>query len=205
MKNKIVRLLKDVTFDHDEAEISLTTSGAASKVDSPYLLKSLHTKKGENVNMKKGSKLLKVLKGLVDDVETLEELEAVIEETVEESISELKDKVEELEVALEEKEAEAKSLKNKGLLDGFGIDDETVAGLTILDEETLKLIVSALNQAIAAANVEKEDDEDLEKEQDDEDENVLAKMLSREAGHSQKQRVEKADSLLSRVKKLKNH
>ena len=201
-KNKTVRLLRDVTFDHDSAEISLTTNGAASLVDSPYLLKSLHTKlKEENVNMKKG-KLLKVLKALVDDVETLAELETVIEETVAEAVAELEEKVEELQEIVDTKELEEKSLKAKGLLDGFGLDEATIEGLSVLDEEVLNLVVEALGQAVASANVEKEDEEDLEKQGDEE--NDIAKSLSKEIGHLQKQRVEQGDTLLARVRKLKN-
>ena len=200
-KNKTVRLLRDVTFDHDSAEISLTTNGAASLVDSPYLLKSLHTKlKEENVNMKKG-KLLKVLKGLVEDVETLSELEAVIEETVAEAVAELEEKVEELQEIVDTKELEEKSLRAKGLLEGFGLDEATVKGLSVLEEEALDLVVAALGQV---ANVEKKADEEELEKQDEEEENDIAKSLSREIGHLQKQRVEQGDTLLARVRKLKN-
>ena len=199
-KNKTVRLLRDVTFDHDSADISLTTNGSASLVNSPYLLKSLHTKKEENVNMKK-SKLLKVLKGLVNDVETLAELEAVIEDTVAEAVAELEEKVEELQEIVDTKELEEKSFKAKGLLDGFGLDEATIEGLSVLEEEVLKLVVAALEQV---ANVEKEADEEELEKQGEEEENYIAKSLSKEIGHLQKQRVEQGETLLARVRKLKN-
>ena len=41
MAKKKVRLLKDVHFDFEGAHIALTSKGAASQVDEPFLLKSL--------------------------------------------------------------------------------------------------------------------------------------------------------------------
>lgn len=205
MNRKKVKLLRGVHFDFEDAEISLTTKGAASKVDQPFLLKSLVKQ------TKKGSESLD--KGVHTDVnKTKPEGDTMSEEMLKKVLK----KLEEVEEKLAQKELQEEIAVVANTFRGYGLGEELAGRLAeAFQGEQAELVKEAL-EALTAKAVEAietlSDDEvevvdvevEAKKELEDEEDNAIAKALRKEVGHSQVHKAKAQDnSLLARVRAAK--
>lgn len=198
-KKKKVRMLKDVHFDFDGAHVALTSNGAASFADEPYLLKSLEVSNTESESL---------LTQAQDNTSASDEAENVSKSQPEnkedlmdqEAMKALQDQVEALQKQLADKDTEVAIDKAAVVFGKYELEAELVKELSeAFHTEHKELVVKALDAMVVAkdAAVEKS------KEVKDEEANDLAKALEAEAGHTEKHEADKPATMFDRVQKAK--
>lgn len=157
------KYIKDVRFNFEGAHLALTKSGAASMIDEPYLMKSLH---------------------IENDVE-LNESDAIADDNTGVNL----EKQKEIDMSIEkdqriiELEKQLKVVELSKAYDKYNLPEELTTGLVeaVSELENDDAIIKALDHLAA----EKEEAlEKAAKPAEEEQENELAKKLSKEAGLS---------------------
>ena len=188
-KTKKVRYLQDVHFDFEGAHIALTSKGAASMKDEPYLLKSLE------VEVKKESEESEELSEDNTGV-TQQNEETKGTDMSDEALQKALDKIAEL-----ERINKSQTLKSE-VLAGYGFEAEVEKGLVDLmvglDDTTaitkaLDALVAVKDEAITKAKAEVQP------------ENEIAKALSEEQGAAEVESEEEVVKSLEEqvIEKLK--
>lgn len=189
---KKVRLLKDVHFDFEGAELSYTL-GAASLKDEPYLLK----KKDEALSEEE-EKLLKELnessnEGVIPSEETGDNPNNNVEKGNKKPMTtenvDLQKQLDDLKHELEVSKAVNKLIK-------YSFEDEVQKALadaiaTLGDKQ--EAVFNALDVLVEKAKTQADEAVNKAKEQESKEENALQKALQEEAGHSEEVEVEKQD------------
>lgn len=197
MAKKKIRLLKDVHFDFDEAHIALTSNGAASMADEPYLLKSLRLEENESESL---------LTQAQSDTGA-----SADDEKVSKSQTENKEDLMDQEIVkqLQDEVASLKAERDAAVLKAAVDTAETAFGKYELEAELVKelagvfhtegkeLVVKALDAMVAQKEAAVEKASTVVEE-----ENPLAKALEEEVGHPEKQDAA-GDTMRARVQKTK--
>lgn len=197
-KKKKVRMLKDVHFDFDGAHVALTSNGAASFADEPYLLKSLEvsntesesllTQAQDNTGASAGNE--NVSKSQTENKE---------DNMSEEVIKQLQEEVNALKAERDAAVLKAAQDKAEGDFGKYDLEADLVKELVEqFHTEGKDLVIKALDAVVAAK------DEAIAKAQEtvEDEETDVAKALGEEAGHEE-QHEAPADTLLARVNKAK--
>lgn len=163
------RILKNITFQHDNAALSYTTKGAASLKDKAYLFKSLdsvETELSEEAKASDGDTQLEVSKS--NDIKPVKG-------------DQMSDQNVEI-IALKKQMA---VMKHEKELAGYGLPadvEEALAG-AMADLADASPICKALDVLVAAAKVEVDKALELKDAKAEDDKTPLQKSLETEAGH----------------------
>jgi len=163
------RILKNITFQHENAALSYTTKGAASLKDKAYLFKSLdsvETRLSEEAKASDGDTQLEVSKS--NDIKPVEG-------------DQMSDQNVEI-VALKKQMA---VMKHEKELAGYGLPaevEEALAG-AMADLEDASPICKALDAMVAASKVELDKAKEMKDAKAEEEKTPLQKALDKEEGH----------------------
>ena len=163
------RILKNITFQHDNAALSYTTNGAASLKDKAYLFKSLDSGKkelSEEAKASEGNAKLEVSKS--NDIKQKEG----------DQMSDQDAKI----VALEKKLA---VMEHSNQLQGYGLPEDVVSTLAgaMSNLEDASPICKALDAMVEVGKVALDKAKEVKDAKTEEDKTPLQKALDKEAGH----------------------